>query len=45
MANLARTKARVAEADAKQGTGGLMTSKVDKAAKVMMQAKVNPNQV
>lgn len=45
MANLAQTKKKVAEADAKQGTGGLMTSKVDKAAKAMMANRVNPNQV
>lgn len=45
MADLARTKRLVAEADQKQGTGGLMTSKVNSAAKSMLRTKVNPNQV
>lgn len=45
MANLQMTKAKVAAADAQQGTGGLLTKKVDSAVKVMMTKKVNPNQV
>lgn len=45
MANLQTTKAKVAAADAQQGTGGLMTKKVDAAVKVMLTKKVNPNQV
>ena len=45
MANLATTKAKVAAADAAQGTGGLLTRKVDIAAKALLTKKVNPNQV
>jgi hypothetical protein len=44
MPNLATVKQKVAEADAKQGTGGLLTKKVDAAVKGMMAKKVNPNQ-
>jgi len=45
MVNLATVKQKAAEADAKQGTGGLMTRKVDAAAKTMLKQKVNPNQI
>lgn len=44
MANLATVKQKVAEADAQQGTGGLLTKKVDAAAKGLLAKKVNPNQ-
>ncbi len=44
MANLKLIKDKVAAADAKQNTGGLLTRKVDTAVKVMMTRKVNPNQ-
>ena len=45
MPNLQAVKAKVAAADAKNGTGGLMAKKVDAAVKGMMAKKVNPNQV
>lgn len=45
MANLAMTKAKVAAADAQQGTGGMMTKKVDTAVKMMLSKQVNPNQI
>ena len=44
MANLATVKQKAAEADAQQGTGGLLTKKVDAAAKGLLAKKVNPNQ-
>jgi hypothetical protein len=45
MVNLATTKQKVADADAKQGTGGLLTRKVEVASKALMTKKVNPHQV
>ncbi|HVX24442.1 MAG TPA: VWA domain-containing protein [Candidatus Saccharimonadales bacterium] len=45
MPNLQVVKQKVAAADAAQGTGGLMTRKVDAAVKVMLTKKVNPNQI
>jgi uncharacterized protein YegL len=44
MANLATVKQKAADADAQQGTGGLLTRKVDAAAKGLLAKKVNPNQ-
>lgn len=44
MANLAQAKKKAADADAQQGTGGLLTRKVDAAAKALLTKKVNPNQ-
>ena len=44
MPNLATVKARTQAADAAQGTGGLLTSKVDAAVKGLMRNKLNPNQ-
>lgn len=44
MPNLQQIKQRVAEADAQQGTNGLMTSKVDAAVKGLLRNKLNPNQ-
>jgi Mg-chelatase subunit ChlD len=44
MANLATAKQKAADADAQQGTGGLLTKKVDAAAKGLLAKKVNPNQ-
>jgi hypothetical protein len=44
MANLQTIKQKAADADAQHGTGGLLTKKVDAAAKSLMANKVNPNQ-
>lgn len=44
MPNLATVKQRVAAADAAQGTGGLLTRKVDAAVQGLMRKKLNPNQ-
>lgn len=44
MPNLQEIKTRVAEADARQGTNGLLTRKVDAAAKSLLRKKLNPNQ-
>lgn len=45
MADLQRAKQKAADADQAQGTGGLMTKKVNAAARSLMTRKVNPNQV
>lgn len=44
MVSLSTVKQKAAEADAQQGTGGLLTKKVDAAAKGLLAKKVNPNQ-
>lgn len=44
MSNLQEIKQRVAEADAQQGTNGLLTAKVNAAAKGLLRNKLNPNQ-
>lgn len=44
MANLQVVKAKVAAADAQQGTGGLLTKKVEVASRVMLSKRVSPNQ-
>lgn len=44
MPDLETVKRKVAAADAAQNTGGLLTRKVDAAARVMLTHKVNPNQ-
>jgi hypothetical protein len=44
MANLAVAKKKAETADAQQNTGGLLTRKVNAAAKSLLTNKVNPNQ-
>lgn len=44
MANLQTIKAKAAAADSAQGTGGLLTRKVEAAAQGLMRSKLNPNQ-